>query len=352
MLSLRYTVTIIKNETSNFCCCFFIKQSDPGSDVDICTIRTSAKDAKRMNFKMSFNMDAPNIMLQGLSEKIPAITSCLSSFAEKYQLFNHAAQLKNNIIFYVEKAHNIENIENYLPPLSVLYRKTVVQYQKTIQIFLDAAIKFLRETRVRLPGSGDMNTLLEVLNQTISNITSMLAKAFQLLSVNVEHALNFMRGMVSKIQVTMPVGDVMAIAKLRNQIKNIVNTISNPIVEFLNHPESFDMLLEKLGNTLKLLVDTAQDYVDQVQSPLLQNPIALSMNSVYDMYISVVKSVTEYANTSLDTGSLNNIINYILDVFRSTVNGFRYTVTDYLQQAPAQYRSYVKVKGTKLEVSF
>ncbi|KAG7239696.1 hypothetical protein INR49_028632 [Caranx melampygus] len=327
--------------------------SDPGNDVDIFTIRASAKDANRMNFKMSINMDTPNIMLRELNEKIPAITSCLSSFAEKYQLFSHAAQLKNIIIFYVEKAHNIENVERYLPPLSALFRKTVVQYQKTIEVFLDAAIKFLRETRVKLPGSDHMTTLLEVLNKTMSSITSMVGKALQLLAINVEYALNFLLGMVSKIQVTMPVGDVMAIAKLRDQIRNSVKTMFNPVVDYVNHPESFDMLLEKLSDTLKLLVDKAQDYVDyQLRSPLLQHPIAFCMNYVYDIYIKLVKAMTEYANTSVDTDSINNIIYYILDIFRSKVNEFRYTVTGYLQRAPAQYRSYVKVKGTKLEISF
>lgn len=320
--------------------------------MDIFTIRASAKDANRMNFKMSINMDAPDIMLRGLKEKIPVITSCLSRFAEKYHLFNHAAQLKNIIIFYVEKAHNIENVEMYLPPLSVLFRKTVVQYQKTIEVFLDAAIKFLRETQVKLPGSDDMTTLLEVFNKTISSITYTLGKAWQLLVINVEYTLHFLLGVVSKIEVTMPVRDVMAIAKLRDQIRNSMNAMSNSVVDFVNHLESFDILIENLSDTLNLLVDEAQDYVDyQLRSPVLQYPIAFCMNSVYDIYINLVKAMTEYANTSVDTESINNTINYILDIFRSVVNEFRYTVTGYLQQA-SHYRYYVKVKGTKLEISF
>ncbi|XP_063758706.1 LOW QUALITY PROTEIN: apolipoprotein B-100-like [Eleginops maclovinus] len=37
--------------------------SDPGMDVDFFTIRASAKDANKMNLKMVFNMDTPDIML-------------------------------------------------------------------------------------------------------------------------------------------------------------------------------------------------------------------------------------------------------------------------------------------------
>ncbi|XP_023270961.1 apolipoprotein B-100-like [Seriola lalandi dorsalis] len=326
--------------------------SDPGKDVDIFTIRASAKDANKINLKMTINMDAPDIMIQGLQEKIPAITSCLSSFAEKYQLFRHAAQLKNIIILYTEEAHNIAN--NHAPHMSqvsILFRNTVVQYQKTVQVFLNAAIKFLRETRVKLPGSDKMTTLIEVLNNTMTSITTMLEKALKLVAVNVEYALNVMLGMVSKIQVTMPVGDVMAIAKLTDQIRDRVKTMSNPIVDYLKHLESLDIFLDELGDTLKFFVDKAQDFVDNTLKSDVLDAIAVYINAFYDKHVSLMKTMSKYANTAVNTESINSLINYILDIFRSEVNAFKYTVTDYLQQAPADYRSYVKVKGTKLEIN-
>ncbi|XP_010778500.1 uncharacterized protein, partial [Notothenia coriiceps] len=69
--------------------------SDPAKDVDFFAIRASAKEANKRNVKMIFNMETPDIMLSGLKERIPAIASCFSSFAEKHQLLKHSAQLKN-----------------------------------------------------------------------------------------------------------------------------------------------------------------------------------------------------------------------------------------------------------------
>ncbi|XP_071324164.1 apolipoprotein B-100-like [Trachinotus anak] len=326
--------------------------SEPEKDVEILTIRASAKDADKMNLRMSINMDAPDIMLRGLQEKIPAITFCLSSFAEKYQLFGHAAQLKNIISFYAEELHNIAN--NHAPHMSqvsILFRNTVVQYQRTVQAFIDATIKVLRETRVKLPGSDKMSTLIEVINQTMTSITTILEKTMQLVADNVEYALNVMLGMVSKIQVTMPVGDVMAVAKLTDHIRDRVRTMSNPFVDFLKHLESLDIFLDKLGDTLKFFVDKAQDFVDNTLKSDVLDTIAAYINAFYDKHVSIMKAVTKYANTAVNTESINSMVNYILDILRSAVNQFKYTVTDYLQQAPAEYRSYVKFKGTKLEIN-
>uniref|UniRef100_A0A8P4GC27 Vitellogenin domain-containing protein n=1 Tax=Dicentrarchus labrax TaxID=13489 RepID=A0A8P4GC27_DICLA len=326
--------------------------SDPGKDVDIITVRASAKDADRINLKMVFNMEVPDIMVSGLQERLPAIISCLSSFAEKYELFRHAAQLKNIIIDYTEEAHIIAN--NHAPHLSqvsILFRNTVVQYQKTVQVFLDAVIKILRETHVKLPGSEEMSPLIEVLNQMTTRISTMVEKAMRLVAINVEYASNAVIGMISKIQVTMPIGDVMAGAQIIDEIRDRVKTMPNPILDVLKQLESLDMFLKKLGDTLKLYVDKVQDFVDNALKSDVLDAVAVYFNDLYHKYVRFMKTVTKYANRALDTEYINGALNYILDIFRSVVNQLNYSVTDYLQQAPAQYRAYVKVKGRKLEIN-
>lgn len=290
-------------------------------------------------------------MLSGLQERLPTITSCLSSFAEKYQLFTGAAQLKNIIIDYTEEAHNIANNHaSHLSQVSILFRNTVVQYQKIVQIFLDAAIKAMRETYVKLPGSESTTPLIEVLNKMTTSITTMVEKAIDLVAVNIEYAYNAIIGALSKTQVTLALGDVMAGAKIIDKIRDRAKTMPNQIVDFLKHLDSLDILLEKLGDTLKIFVDKVQDFVDTLKSDAL-DAIAFYINVFYDKHVRLMKTVTEYANTAVVTEYINGTIDYILDMFRSVVNQFNYTVSDYLQQAPAQYRSFVKVKGRKLEIN-
>merc|ERR1712002_186542 len=326
--------------------------SDPGKDVDIVTIRASAKDADKINLKLVFNMNAPDIMLSGLQERVPAITTCFSNFAEKYQLFRYAAQLKIIIIDYIEEAHNIANNHSpHLSQVSILFRNTVVQYQRTVQVFLDAAIKVLRETQIKLPGSEEMTSLAEVVNKLTIGISTTVQNVIHVVAVNVEYSFNVVLGMISKIHVTMHVGDVMAGAKIIDQIRDRVKMMPNPVVDHLKHIESIDMFLEKLGDTLKFFVDKTQDFVDNTLNSDVLDAIAVYINAFYDKQVNLMKTFTKCANTAVDIETINNTINYILDSVRSVVNQFNYTVTDCLQQAPARYRSYVKVNGKRLEIN-
>merc|ERR1712142_651724 len=63
--------------------------SAPEDDVDILIVRASAKEGDKMNLKVAFNMEAPEIMITGLKEWLPAIVSTLNDFGEKYQLIGH-----------------------------------------------------------------------------------------------------------------------------------------------------------------------------------------------------------------------------------------------------------------------
>merc|ERR1712168_364369 len=147
--------------------------SAPEDDVDIFIIRASAKDGDKMNLNVAFNMEAPEIMINGLKERLPAIVSTLNDFGEKYQFFGHVSGLKSAIVNLVEETYaTVNNQAPELSQLSILFRNTVGQYQKTVQVFLDTAVKFLRETQFKLPGSDEMTTLPEVLKKLTSTFAT------------------------------------------------------------------------------------------------------------------------------------------------------------------------------------
>ncbi|KAM3603273.1 uncharacterized protein V6R79_019676 [Siganus canaliculatus] len=326
--------------------------SQPEKDVDVFTMRASAKDVGRMSLKMVFNMEAPEIMLSGLQERLPAMTMSLSKFAEKYQLLTHADQLKNVIIFYTEEAHSIaENHGPNLSQVSILFRNTVRHYQKTGQVFLDAVIKVLRETRVKMPSTGEMIPVIEVLNKMTTSISAIVEKAIHLFSINLEYASNAIITMSSKIQVTMPIGDVMAGAKIIEQIKGMTKNVQMSIMYYLSNFDTLDVLLEKLGDTLEFYVAKGQDFVDNSLKSDVLDALAFYVNALYKKHLNLMKTITEIVNEATDRGNINNFINYFLEILRSTMNQFNYTVTDYLRQAPTLYRSYINVKGRKLEIT-
>ncbi|KAF7655378.1 hypothetical protein LDENG_00057010 [Lucifuga dentata] len=321
---------------------------DPGNDVDMLLIRASAKNGDKVNLKVVFNMDVPGIMLSGLQQRVPAITSSLTGFAEKYQLSKHATQLKSILSNYIEDAYNAANSHApQLSQMSILFRNTVVQYQK---VFLETAIKVLRETQFKLPGSEKMTTLSEALKTLTTHIAVTLEEVINMVAANVESAFNAVINMISNIQVTMPIGDVMTGAQIMDQIRVNIKIMFNCIVDLVKNLESLDILLEELGDTLKYIVDKSQEFIDKLKSDTL-DVIAVYINAFYVNFVSLMRKVTNYANTVVDIEYISGTIDYILDIVRSVVNQFDNIASDYLNQAPAQFKSYVNIENRRLEIN-
>merc|ERR1712168_1352666 len=323
--------------------------SAPEDDVDIFIIRASAKDGDKMNLNVAFNMEAPEIMINGLKERLPALVSTLNDFGEKYQLIGHATSLKSAIVNLLEEAYTVTSQSPDLSQVSILFRNTVVQYQKIVQVFLDAAVKFLRETQFKLPGSDEMTTLPVVLKKLTGTIATVLEKAIQMMLVNAELTFNTMVDMLSNIQVTMPIGDVMSGAQMIDRLRDTVKGYLNQVVDLVRHLESLDMILEKLGETLKVIVDKAQEFVDSSLKSDTLDAIAIYINAFYGNLVTLLKKVMDQANV-MDMEYLNGAIDYVMEVVRSAVALLSNTVSEFMQKAPASFQEYVKVEGGRLEI--
>ncbi|KAM9840238.1 apolipoprotein B-100-like [Aulostomus maculatus] len=276
--------------------------SDPGNDLEILTLRASAKEVDKLNLMAIFNLGAPDIMLSGLQERVPAITSSFSSFAEKYQLLTYTSQLKMIVTDYIDDAFNVaQNHAPHLSQVSVLYRNTVVQFQTIVQFILDTSIKVMRDTQVKLPGSDETRSVLEVLNNLTTNINTMLQKSINTIIVSIKESLNVMFRMISTIQVTMPISDVMAGAKLIDDIRDKVKTLPNPFENLLKRIESLDMILEKMGDTLKNVVDEGQDFVDYNLTSEVLDTIAVYLNALYDQYINLLRTIINHVILDSET---------------------------------------------------
>merc|ERR1712055_1215045 len=141
--------------------------------------------------------------------------------------------------------------------------------------------------------------------------------------------------MLSNIQVTMPIGDVMSGAQMIDQLRDTVKAVLNQVVELVKNMESLDMILEKLGETLKVIVDKAQEFVDNSLKSDILDAVAIYINAFYGNLVTVMKKVLDQANTVLDMEYLNGTIDYLMEVVRSVVGMLSKTISEFLQQAPA-----------------
>lgn len=302
-----------------------------------------------MKLQISYNMEVPKAMLSELKTRLPSIVSTFTMFADKYQITRNMEALKISAVNQINEAYNAAiNYDVQMSQLSIFFRNIIVQYQKTVQVFLDAAIKVLIETQFKLPGSDEMTTLPEVLKGLTSSIAAMLDMAIENIYENMEVYYNSFVEKISSVKLRMPIGDVITGNQIFDQVKTAFKKIFDELVNFVKNMESLDTMLVKMGETLKAVVEKSQEFVDSVKSDYL-DAVFVNINVLYRNLITVIKKVVDVI-AALNMEQLNNTFEYIMDMFIYVVDQFNNTVYGFLQQASEEAQVYMKVNEGRLEI--
>ncbi|KAM9703097.1 apolipoprotein Bb, tandem duplicate 1 [Menidia menidia] len=323
--------------------------SAPDADVEVLVIRSS-KSSDKTNLQIIYNMEAPEAILNELKANLPSITSSVQTFADKYQITSSMEMLKDSVINQIREAHNAAvNYDIEMSQLSIFFRNTIVQYQKNVQNFLDAIIKVLRETYFKVPGSDEMTTLPELLNKLTSSIANMLDVAIQIVHDNMEEYYSYFVEKISTIKLQMPVGDAITGGQIIDKVKTAVKTIFDGVVDFVKNMESLDTMLEKMSETLKVVVEKTQEFVDSIKSDYL-DAVLFKVNEFYREAVSFISYyVDQIPAFSMEDfnkmcESLMDMIIKVLDKISNAVNGF-------LTETSEEVQDYLKVTDGKLEIN-
>lgn len=326
-----------------------IQQSAPEVDVDILVVRSSSKDTDKMNLQIAYNMEAPKVILYELKTRFLDIISTFRAFADKYQITGNMEELINSFVNRINEAYNDAiSYDLQMSQLSIFFRNIIVQYQKTVQVFLDAVIKMLRETQFKLLGSDEMTTIPEVLKKLTSSIAAMLDKTINIIAENTEFYYNSFIENISNVKLRMPVGDAITGAHIIDQVKTAFKNILDELVNFVQNMETLDTMLVKIGDTLKAIVEKSGEFVDSIKSDYL-DAVFININVQHRNLIIAIKNVVDKIS-ALNMEQLNNAYEYVIDMFIYVVDQFNNTVYGILQQASEEAQAYVKVSNGRLEI--
>ena len=303
-----------------------------------------------MNLQVIYNTKAPNDMLQGLKENIPAITSTLASFAEKYELTGPIEGLKSSIVQITEAYNSAINDDKIqLSQISMFYKDVVVQYQKTIQVILDAAVKFLRETQFKVPGSEEMTTLPEACNNLISSLSDTINQGFLIMDVNLGVYINALIEMMSSIKISTPTGNLITGVEILDVIKTNLRIIYVETGYMVNRLESLDMILLTMDETIKEIIEKAIQFVDTLKSDY-PDSVLVYVNILHRRLHIIIKNGLNKIST-LNMEHLNSGIHYVLNMVMSVLSEFNNTMSLFLKEAYAEAQADVKVNEERIEIN-
>lgn len=313
--------------------------------MDVLAVRSVVKDDKT-KLQMAYNMEVPRSMLSELKTRIPSVLSAVTLLAEKHQIARLVEDLKAAAVVQVDEAYDTLISSNLqLSQLSVFFRISFVQYQKTVQAFIDAVVKVLRETKFKLSGSDELTTIPEVLKEVTRSIGVVLEKILQNIYASVQFYYDAYVEMLTDVNLSMPVGDVLASNQFFTELKKDTTVL---FMDFVKNMESLDTMLVKVGETLKAVTEKTQDFVDLIESEYF-NVVLVNINLQYLDFIVTLKSVVGPL-ADLNMEDLSSACEDIVDMLVYVTEQINNVVYGFLQQASEEVQTYVTVSGTILEI--
>merc|ERR1711951_27499 len=180
------------------------------------------------------------------------------------------------------------------------------------------------------------------------SIAAMLDKTIQIIYENMGVYYNSFVEKISSVKLRMPVGDAITGGQIFDQVKTAFKNIFDELVDFVKNMESLDTMLVKMGDTLKAIVEKSEEFVDSVKSDYL-DAVFININILYRNLVTVIKNVVDQIS-ALNMEQLNNVYDYIMDMFIYVVDQFNNTVYGFLQQASEEAQAYMKVSEGRLEI--
>ncbi|KAG7270489.1 hypothetical protein CRUP_032785, partial [Coryphaenoides rupestris] len=146
--------------------------SEPSNDVEILAMKMSVPNWEKLNVQTTWNMEMPYEMMMGLKKAVP--TTYVSNQIGK--TYNKITKLATNLkgpmeevkkqgkVMLKRASDNIRAMDLSQMPIRVSDSAMLILrgYQKSIRVILDAAIKFLRETKFQMPGYTEKMSGLEI----------------------------------------------------------------------------------------------------------------------------------------------------------------------------------------------
>lgn len=312
-------------------------------------IRSSLKDDDKIKVQISYNMEVPKAVLSELQAKSALIFSKVSNLFDKYQITSRMEAFKTVVVTRINEAYQaVISYDASLSQLSIFFRNVIVQSQKTIQVFLDAFIRVLRETQFKLPGSDEMTTLPVVMHRVTSTMTSVLEMTIQKIIENTEVYYNVMVDKLSSVTISMPVGDVVSLNQFFDQVKMFVKKVVDEMVDIVKNMESLDTMMQKFGETVEAVVEKSQEFVDIVRSDYM-DAVFVHFNIIYSDFVTMAKNAADTI-TSMTMEDVSNMFTYVIGRFMFVVEQFNEVVYGILRQVSDEVQAFVRVENGILEI--
>ncbi|XP_029966918.1 apolipoprotein B-100-like [Salarias fasciatus] len=351
--------------------------SEPTTAIDILGVKMSVMDSNKLNIQTTWNMEIPNDLMLTLKQEVPQITQVVSEITEGTirlpieitRMFVRNSQLTfRRSVKYLSEL-DLSDMMNTVADNAIAILK---EYQRKVEIVLDAVVQFLRQTKFQIPGYEQKMSGLEVY-QTVSGFVADVAEeAVQKIP---EYFTSVFAGVLDyfqSIEFTLPgsnsivsgreiVDDLSAafrkiqdqiIVTVRNlgsiQLEDIFNKVSG-FVQFVI--EQSEKLVETLKSEERISNFLTDVYQDAMNSKVLGD-VVKQIEDAYRVVLEYIKTVDAKVRNILSDMSIDQFkadIQSWIDTLIKRINAFQNNVIRTLKEKTKNVE-YVRVGDREVEV--
>ncbi|XP_038560849.1 apolipoprotein B-100-like [Micropterus salmoides] len=361
--------------------------SEPTTDIDILGLKMSVMNSEKLNLQTTWNMEMPYELMLRLKEQVPTVMKMVSDPAVR--TYNEIHRRTRSLEISFEQAREqgkvmfkraVDNLAAVNPSsfMTTVTDKTILilrEYQKKVEIVLDAVVKFLRETRFQIPGYEERLSGLEVYQKFSAFVADVSEEAVQKIP---EYFASMFTGVLDyfkAIEFTLPGSNhvvsareilddlfvalrkiqdqvIVTVRKLGNiQLEDIVNKLS-AFVQFTTEQSEKFLQTLKSQNVEKLSTFVTDVYNDAINSPVLAD-IAKQVKQAHRIvmeYLNAVRAKFQNILADMSSEQLKSDIQSWIDLLVKRVNAFHNNVIKTLKEKSKSVEPFVRVGDRQMEV--
>lgn len=366
----------------------FSPQSEPTTDIDILGLKMSVMNSEKLNLQTTWNMEMPYEVMLGLKNKVPTVVEMVSAYAVR--TYNTIYRQARNLGDSFEQAGKqgkvmFKRAVDYLAAvypsntMTAVTDKTIVilkEYQKKVEIILDAVVKFLRETKFQIPGYEQRLSGLQVYQKFSAFVADVTEEAIQKIPEYFSSMFTAVLDYFKAIEFTLPGSSyvvsgreilddlLVALRKIQDQVivtvrqvgdiqlEDIISKFSAFVQFTIEQSEKFFQTL-KSQNVERLYTFVTDVYNDAVNSRVLAD-VAKQVEQARRIvmeYLKAVKAKLQNILSDMSSEQLQADIQSWIDSMVKRVNAFHNNVIKTLKEKSKNVEQYVRVSDRQMEVN-
>uniref|UniRef100_A0A8C7YHS1 Vitellogenin domain-containing protein n=1 Tax=Oryzias sinensis TaxID=183150 RepID=A0A8C7YHS1_9TELE len=318
--------------------------TDLTKDVDIVGLKMSVMDSEKLNLQATWNMEMPYEMMLGLKKQVPSGMNMLSDAAVKaYNKINKQFRSLKNYLERAKKQGKVlfnSAIERVMASdvsdvMTTVTERTIVilkEYQKRVKLFLNAAVKFLRETKFRIPGYEEKLSGLEVYKEFSAFVADVSEEAVERIPGYFTSMFADVLEQFQAIEFVFPGSDRIVSGK---ELLDDLLLALRQIQDAENLSRFFSDLISDALNS-QIFADVAQQ-VKEIHRIILEY-----FKAVSDKIYNIVADVS--------TEQLRSDIQSWIDLSVKRLNSFHNDIIRALKETTKNVKKYVKVTDRQIDV--